>query len=284
MVAAFYPSSARLYAPDGAFRMSALDKVADHDEAHPNDVFVHFVDGRVHRMETDSPEGALSWIREIQAALFSFRNSAKAVRFNIPLRSIIDIKKQNYMSFGAIVDISFDRTVGDSDAPDDEDNDGTKSVESDTENVFHFYSTRFPAFGAILRRAREEAAKKPIPEGMCKACTSVTGLNEADDLPERAKDRAVEQSSMAAKFRETFALIDDPNDLMGKSLDLNTICRVRFNTGIGGSVRSRTLERNHSNVWVHLCFVALRLLLAETNRRKRREGLSRLYRIGDSLF
>jgi hypothetical protein len=197
--------------------MSTLSGVPSHDEARPNDVLLHFVDGRVHRMQLDSPEAALSWIREIQAALFSFRNSAKAVRFNIPLRSITDLSKQPYLAFGFIYTIVFDRSVGDHQAQDDEDIDGTRTVESEAaDNELHFYSARYHVFSALFRRARDEAIKKPIPEGMSGVVTSVGGLCGEQDWPERAKERTVEQSSITAKFRETFALVDDPAELKGK--------------------------------------------------------------------
>jgi hypothetical protein len=167
-------------------------------------------------MEVASPEAALSWIREIQAALFAFRNSAKSARFCIPLKSIIDITGQKYMTFSYTFSIVFDQTIGEGDAHDD-DNDSDPDGDPDsTHRSFQFYAMRrLPVFGSLLRRAVVEAAKRPTPPGMPKANLSVAGLCDEEDLPERAKDRAVEISSTAARFREMFALTDDPEDLIG---------------------------------------------------------------------
>lgn len=98
-----YPSSDKLYHPIGSLRLDGIDEILPVDWKYPKRIGLK-VRGRIASLELKTEEATLEWRRELEAALWNFRNEAEKIRICIPLERILHYDHSSYLHFAVSVE------------------------------------------------------------------------------------------------------------------------------------------------------------------------------------
>ncbi|PWN52669.1 hypothetical protein IE53DRAFT_384854 [Violaceomyces palustris] len=209
---ACYPSSNKLYNPIENFRLQGNVQMMPHDWSKPNTItFVSQT--RCPMLEFATEEATLDWRRELEAASFTFNNTAEKIRISLPLARILSIDSSDHLQFARIIHL----TVLDDHADAEERSemhDGhpiTRIALGTTLNQIHLLRA--------LRSAMEEPTSwrksvgsdevmRRTPECM----VEIEGpRSEEEKLAEEAESE--DPNGLAAKICKMFALPPQPNEL-----------------------------------------------------------------------
>ncbi|KAL9936901.1 hypothetical protein V8E36_004136 [Tilletia maclaganii] len=94
-----YPSSEQLYQPLGSIRLQDIEEICPADFKRVTWLSVKVVGGKTASLEFNTEEACLAWRRELEAALFTYRNSSDKIRISIPLARIAGVERIGMLHF-----------------------------------------------------------------------------------------------------------------------------------------------------------------------------------------
>ncbi|KAK0527714.1 hypothetical protein OC842_004774 [Tilletia horrida] len=94
-----YPSSEQLYQPLGSIRLQDIEEVCPADFKRVTWLSVKVVGGKTASLEFGTEEACLVWRRELEAALWAYRNSSDKIRISIPLARIAGVERIGMLHF-----------------------------------------------------------------------------------------------------------------------------------------------------------------------------------------
>ncbi|CAD6975346.1 unnamed protein product [Tilletia controversa] len=94
-----YPSSEQLYQPIGSIRLQDIEEIFPADFKRVTWLSVKVVGQKTASLEFNTEAACLAWRRELEAALWAYRNSSDKVRISIPLARIAGVERIGMLHF-----------------------------------------------------------------------------------------------------------------------------------------------------------------------------------------
>ncbi|KAK0546158.1 hypothetical protein OC845_004725 [Tilletia horrida] len=136
-----YPSSEHLYQPLGSIRLQDIEEVVPADFRRVTWLSVKVVGGKTASLEFNTEEACLAWRRELEAALFAYRNSSDKIRISIPLGRIAGVERLSLLHFAMTVTVKVYEY------------EASSSASKSSGNTESLGKTRDVAFGVTTRNA-----------------------------------------------------------------------------------------------------------------------------------
>lgn len=180
-------------------------------------------------------EAALEWRRELEAALWNFRNSAEKIRICVPLERIIHHDYSSYLHFATVAHL-YVMDEADSKDPNPDENSGNSSDQSTLVGfgITHRSNWILDVFREAFKEPTQwrEANPDKLPAMTAPPTIEVEGpRSSSQDVEEEAKKGGPE--SLAARFVFEFSLRASPEQLKLIKADLSRTIPVAGTLAIG---------------------------------------------------
>ncbi|KAI5475042.1 hypothetical protein MNV49_002067 [Pseudohyphozyma bogoriensis] len=211
----WYASSARIYKPIGACRLSQVKEIGAYNPEKPREIYLSLIDGRERVIELDTAESAVAWHGDMIAALFTFRATADKLRLALPLRLVTRMTREPYMSLGEKVEVDFDSgrceaTLSDGASTHSNESEGSSTPQSVAFGYLKNHCDFYDDMEKYINLAKTETGP----------CGARPVLEIDSDM--RAKDEQLQQEfttelgkekGLASEFQKMFALPEPPVSL-----------------------------------------------------------------------